>query len=65
MELSRRPSVRASIHPSVDVSTLSNINISKTVGSIAVKVYLKHHLGGGKASLSFGSDQIRTQVSMA
>ena len=53
MELSRRPSIRASIRPSVGVSTLSNINISKTVASIAVKFYLKHHLGGGKGFIRF------------
>ena len=58
---SRRPSVRAC----VCVSTLSNMNISKTNGSIATKFYLKHHLGGGLAALGFGPDQIRTLVSMA
>ena len=46
-------------------STLSNINISETSGPIAIKFYLKHHLGGGKAALGFGADQLRTLVSMA
>ena len=32
---------------------------------IAIKFYLKHHWGGGKAALGFGADQIRTLVSMA
>ena len=58
---SRRPSVR----PSVCVSTLSNMNISETNGSIATKFYLKHHWGGGLAALGFGPDRIRTLVSMA
>ena len=46
-------------------STLSNINISETSGPIAVKFYLEHHWGGGRAAFSFGADQIRTLVSMA
>ena len=41
------------------------MNISKTSGSHATKFYLKHHLGGGLAALGFGSDRIRTLVSMA
>ena len=41
------------------------MNISKTNGSIATKFYLKHHWGGGLATLGFGPDRIRTQVSMA
>ena len=45
--------------------TLSNMNISKTNGSIATKFYLKHHLGGGLTALGFGPDRIRTLVSMA
>ena len=56
---SRRPCVRASVF------TLSNMNISKTNGSIATKFYLKHHLGGGLAALAFGLDRVRTLVSMA
>ena len=53
------------MRPSVCVSTLSNMNISETNGSIAIKFYLKHHWGGGLAALGFGPDQIRTLVSMA
>ena len=49
----------------VRASTLSNINISETSGPIAIKFYLKHHWGGGKAALGFGADQLRTLVSMA
>ena len=30
-----------------------------------MKFYLKHHWGGGKASVGFDPDQIRTVVSMA
>ena len=46
-------------------STLLNINISETSGPIATKFYLKHHWGGGKASLGFGPDWFGTLVSMA
>ena len=49
----------------VCVSTLSNMNISKTRGPIATKFYLKHHLVGGKEALGFGPDRIGTLVSMA
>ena len=45
--------------------TISNMNISKTRGPIATKIYLKHHWGGGKPALGFGLDRIRTLVSMA
>ena len=62
---SRRPSVRACVPLCVCVFTLSNMNISKTNGSIATKFYLKHHLGGGLTALGFGPDRIRTLVSMA
>ena len=58
-------SVRACVRASVRASTLSNMNISKTRRPITIKFYLKHHLGGGKAALCFGPDQIRTLVSMA
>ena len=50
---------------SVRASTLSNMNISETSRPITIKFYLKHHWGGGKATLGFGADQIRTLVSMA
>ena len=58
---SRRPSVRAL----VCTSTFSNMNISETSRPIAIKFYLKHHWGGGKASVGFDPDRIRTLVSMA
>ena len=41
------------------------MNISETSGSIAMKFYLKHHWGGGKAALGFEPDRIGTLVSMA
>ena len=50
---------------SVCLSTLLNINTSMTSGPIAIKFYLKHHWGGGKAALCFEQDQIDTLVSMA
>ena len=50
--------------PSASVFTLSNMNISKSSGSIAIKSYLKHYLGGGKAALGFRPDRIRTLVWM-
>ena len=58
---SRRPSVRAC----VGVLTLSNMNISATSWQIGMKFYLKHHWGGGKASVGFDLDGISTLVSMA
>ena len=57
-----RPYVRALVRPSVNIS---NMNISATSWLIGMKFYLKHHWGGGKASLGFDPDQIRTLVSMA
>ena len=45
--------------------TLSNINISETSGPIAIKFYLKHHWGSGKAAIGLGPDRIGTLVSMA
>ena len=56
-----RPSVRASVRP----FTFSNMNISATSWLIGMKFYLKHHWGGGKASVGFDLDRIRTLVSMA
>ena len=50
---------------SVCAFTLSNMNISETGGLMAIKFYVKHHWGGGKAALGFGADLIRTLVSMA
>ena len=43
----------------------SNMNISEASRPIAIKFYLKHHWGGGKAAWGFGADQLRTLVSMA
>ena len=43
----------------------TNMNISEASGPIAIKFYLKHHWGGGKAAWGFGADQFRTLVSMA
>ena len=41
------------------------MNISATSKPIGMKFYLKHHWGGGKASVGFDLDRIRTLVSMA
>ena len=56
-----RAGVRACVRP----LTLSNMNISATIRPIVIKFYLKHHWGGGKASVGFDPDRIRTLVSMA
>ena len=40
------------------------MNISEASRQITIKLYLKHHWGGGKAAWSFGADQSRTLVSM-
>ena len=45
--------------------TLSNMNISATSWPIGMKFYLKHHWVGGKVSVGFDLDRIRTLVSMA
>ena len=45
--------------------TLSNINTSATGWPIGMKFYLKHYWGGGKASLGFDPDWVRTLISMA
>ena len=50
---------------SVRQSILSNMNISEIGLSIAIKFYMKHHWGRGKAAQGFGADQIKTLVSMA
>ena len=55
----------ASVRPCVRPLTLSNMNISATIGPIVTRFYLKHHWGGGLAALGFGPDRIRTLVSMA
>ena len=41
------------------------MNISATSWPIGMKFYLKHHWGGGKTSVDFDPDWIRTLVSMA
>ena len=41
------------------------MNISATSRPIGIKFYLKHHWGGGKDSVVFDPDWIRTLVSMA
>ena len=51
--------------PSVLLSTLSNMNISKISWLIIIKFHQKHHWGGGLTPLGFGPDRIRTLVSMA
>ena len=53
------------MRPCVRPFTLSNLNISATSWPIGMKFYLKHHWGGGKASVGFDPDRIRTLVSMA
>ena len=58
-------SVRASVHPCVRPSTLSNINISETSWPIIIKFHQKHHWGGGLTALGFRLDRIKTLVSMA
>ena len=40
------------------------MNISATSWPIDMKFYLKHHKGGGKASVGFDPDWIRSLVSM-
>ena len=62
---SRRLSVRACVSASVRPLTLSNMNISATSWPIGMKFYMKHHWGGGKASVRFDPDLIRTLASMA
>ena len=62
---SRRPSVRLCVRASVRPLTLLNMNISATSWPIGMKFYLKHHWGGGKVSVGFDPDRIRTLVSMA
>ena len=53
--------MRACVRP----FTLSHMNISATSWPIGMKFYLQHHWGGGKASVRFDLDWIRTLVSMA
>ena len=60
-----RSSRRLCVRPSVRALTLSNMNISATSWPMGMKFYLKRLWGGGKASVGFDPDQIRTLVSMA
>ena len=60
-----RSSRRLSVRECVRALTLSNMNISATSRPIEIKFYLKHHWGGGKPSVGFDPDRIRTLVSMA
>ena len=53
------------MRPSVCPFTFSNMNISATSWLIGMKFYLKNHWGGGKSSVGFDPDRIRTLVSMA
>ena len=55
----------ASVHASVSLSTLSNINISETSWPIIIKFHQKHYWGRGLTALGFRLDPIRTLVSMA
>ena len=55
----------ASVHPSVRLSTLSNMNISEISWLIVIKFHQKHYWGGGLTGLGFGTDRIRTLISMA
>ena len=52
------------VRASVRSLTHSNMNVSATRRPIAIKFYLKHHWGGGKAALGFGLDRIGTLVCM-
>ena len=56
-----RSSRRLCVCPCVRALTLSNMNISATSRPIE----MKHHWGGGKPSVGFDPDRIRTLVSMA
>ena len=53
-------SVCVSVHPSILVFTLSNMNISESSGGITIKFYLKHHCGGEKLHKVLG--QIRSEL---
>ena len=45
----------SSVHQSVCLLTLSNMNISATGRPNSTKFYLKHHWDWGKAALGFGA----------
>ena len=64
--LSRRPKGELIVYPcSVVVVHPFQTYISKTSQSIAIKFYLKHYWGGGKAAWGFNADRFRTLVCMA
>ena len=72
LHLSRRLKGELIVYPCCGVrrcrrrrSPFSNMNISETSWPIAIKFYLQHHWGGGKAAWGFGADRFRTLVSMA
>ena len=46
-KVSLKDGTRAGVRVSVCLSILSNVTTSATSGPIAIKLYLKHHLGGG------------------
>ena len=56
---------QAGVCQSACLSTLSNMNISKTSWPITITFHLEHYLGEGLAASGFGLDQMRTLVSMA
>ena len=55
----------SSRRPCVCPLTLSNMNISEMNRLIVIEFHQKHHWDGGLAALGFGSDPMRTLVSMA
>ena len=58
--------MRASVRACICASVYSfNMNISATSSPIGMNFYLKHQWNGGKASVGFDPDRIRTLVSMA
>ena len=65
LKFTGRAGVSPFVRACVRLLTLSNNNISATSWPIGMKFNLKHYLGGGKASVGFDSDRIRTLVSMA
>ena len=63
--MSLKNKTRAGVRPSDLAFTFSNIDVCESSGPIAIKFYLKHHLGWGKAALGFRPNRTRTQFSMA
>ena len=54
---------QALVHPCVHPHL--QISMPETSWQIAIKIYMKHHLGGGLPAISFEADRMRTMVSMA